>query len=194
MGIDDALQVELEVRPCVVEAEGIPRKQRQPARSQDAAARCRDAEERGCGGVRRHVNKDGLFAVLREPDCVASGTASVFDMHSKKRAASGEYRLSASSRHLEVGEIAKGIDHGVDAKGSQQERQDESEAQGVIDRADDHRHQHQGEDEPLLRRQDVHPPLDQHDRTGIGDPRLKQPVVEPVLQHRVHRKSVIRDW
>src|SRR6185503_18084498 len=103
MGIDDALHIEFEVRPRVVEPEGIPRKQRQPARSQDAATWCRDAEKRRGGSMRRYVNEDCLFAVLREPDRVAPGSAAVFDMHREKRAASGEHRLGASPRHLEVG-------------------------------------------------------------------------------------------
>ena len=99
----------------------------------------------------------------------------------------GEYGMRAARRHPEVRQVAESVDHGVHAQRGQQESEHEAQAQRVIDRTGEHDQEHHGEQHALARRQDEYPPLHQHDYAAFPAVWLKQPVVEAVLEGRVHR-------
>lgn len=90
----------------------------------------------------------------------------------------GKDGFCAPRRQAQGNEVAKGVHHGDDAQSGKKEYQGMAEAKVVVDCADQHDEQNQGEQQTCARRNNEDPALGEDDRKLLGATDAKQPFPE----------------
>ena len=109
------------------------------------------------------------------------------------RCFSREDRLAAAWRDEQVEQVAKGMDHPDKAQACQQKNQGMTQRQVVVDGANQHDHQRQGEEQAAARRHDKNPPLAEPQGAGSIAAPAKQALLERCQQlHDVQGMATLR--
>ena len=115
--------------------------------------------------------------IVVEMDLMTRQGARIVEVEYEVRLLSGEHRLDMAGVYFELRHVAEGMQQADAAGGGEQEGEHVTQAQVVIDVAQQHQHQHKGEAETLARGQDVDAALVEHQRAGL-DGAAKSPVAE----------------
>jgi hypothetical protein len=105
------------------------------------------------------------------------------------RGFAGEHRGAGADGEREAGEVAEGVQDRGDAQSGEQEDEAVTEAQVVIDRADQQHNQRDGEEQAGARGQHIDAPLVQQDRYRFGCAYAQCPGNEAVVQIAAQRQQ-----
>jgi hypothetical protein len=116
---------------------------------------------------------------------VAIQPAGVVEMEHELCPFPGKHRFDVPGVYLQLRHVAEGVQHGHAGSRGEQEGEDVTQAQVVIDVAQQHHHQHKGKAESLAGRNDVDAALVEYQRAGL-DAAAERPVAEQLSESGKH--------
>ena len=146
-----------------------------PSRRHADLDRCLAAGRDARFGARARSRRHGL-------EVAARSTAWVRERDAEHGRLTGKRRFGAGRLDHQRLEVAVAGVHRDDAQRAEQERQHEAEVVRVVERAEQHRDQHQGEGEAESGRQDVDAAAPQRHRPVVGALSPAEPVAYPTAQ------------
>ena len=126
-----------------------------------------------CGKIEHRA----VPVVVMQMEMVAIQSAGVVEMEHELCLFPGEHRFDIACVYLQLCHVAEGVQHGHAGSRGQQEGEDVTQTQVVIDVAQQHHQQHKGKAESLTGRNDVDATLVQYQRAGF-DAAAERPVAE----------------
>lgn len=131
-----------------------------------------------------------VAVVIMQMDLMALQIAGVVEMEHETRRLPGEHGLYLPGMDLDLRHVAEGMQHADAARGGEQESEHITQAQVVVDVAQQHQHQHERKGETLPRGQDVDAALVEHHRAGL-DGAAERPVTEFLFECEEHVSALL---